>query len=83
MIFISCWRNKAANPHLQPIDHGYDRRYPHKLQHRETVAHNDVKPDNIFLKTTPTESTSPPEIVLGDFGLATIGATSRGCGTPE
>ncbi|KAI4115239.1 MAG: hypothetical protein LQ345_004123 [Seirophora villosa] len=52
----------------------------------QPVVHRDVKPDNIFLKLLPTEKNLYPNIVLGDFGLATTklntGSQGRYLGTP-
>ncbi|KAL8832689.1 MAG: hypothetical protein Q9170_004787 [Blastenia crenularia] len=43
----------------------------------QPVVHRDIKPDNIFLKLVP--GNIYPDIVLGDFGLAT---TNQFTGTP-
>ena len=47
------------------------------------VIHRDIKPDNVFLRHKLTNSNPVPEIVLGDFGLATLVADSYGAGTDE
>lgn len=53
----------------------------------QPVIHRDVKPENIFLKLVPTEKDLYPNIVLGDFGLATTkrqtGSEGCLCGTPQ
>lgn len=48
------------------------------------VIHRDVKPENVFLRRKLTSSNPTPELVLGDFGLATLSQqTADGCGTHE
>ena len=48
------------------------------------VVHRDIKPENIFLRHKLTSSNPDPELVLGDFGLATLNQeTADGCGTHE
>ena len=47
------------------------------------VIHRDVKPDNVFLRHDITSKNQVPEIVLGDFGLATLISESHGAGTDE
>ena len=37
-----------------------------------SVIHRDVKPDNIFLKERRTADNPFPDVVLGDFGCATL-----------
>ncbi|KAL9004763.1 MAG: hypothetical protein Q9188_002420 [Gyalolechia gomerana] len=50
----------------------------------QPIVHRDIKPDNIFLKLVP--GNRYPDIVLGDFGLATTTLVSGGpdkiVGTP-
>ncbi|KAL8989437.1 MAG: hypothetical protein Q9177_001673 [Variospora cf. flavescens] len=46
----------------------------------QPVVHRDIKPENIFLKLVPTETNLYPNIVLGDFGLATT-KMNTGCET--
>ena len=47
------------------------------------VIHRDIKPDNVFLRFVLTSNNPVPEIVLGDFGLATLIAESYGAGTDD
>ncbi|KAL8721358.1 MAG: hypothetical protein Q9225_001937, partial [Loekoesia sp. 1 TL-2023] len=50
----------------------------------QPIVHRDIKPDNIFLKLVP--GNQYPDIVLGDFGLATTnlftGEAGKVLGTP-
>lgn len=46
------------------------------------IVHCDIKPGNVFLRRV-TKKNDVPEIVLGDFGLATLKETTRGGGTDE
>ena len=45
------------------------------------VIHCDIKPDNVFLCEYSRDK-SYPEVVLGDFGFATLQSGKRCCGTP-
>ena len=46
------------------------------------VIHRDIKPANVFLQQRVTKSNPYPDVVLGDFGLATIRKYSNlPCGT--
>ena len=47
------------------------------------VIHRDIKPDNVFLRRDITSNNPVPDLVLGDFGLATLTSESYGCGTME
>ena len=47
------------------------------------IVHCDIKPGNVFLRYKVTKKRDVPEIVLGDFGLATLKETTRGGGTDE
>ena len=47
------------------------------------VIHRDLKPENVFLRRKLTSNNPVPEIVLGDFGLATLQAETYGAGTPQ
>ena len=44
------------------------------------VVHRDLKPDNIFLREKITPQNPFPDVVLGDFGLATFSPTSGRAG---
>ncbi|KAK3717263.1 hypothetical protein LTR37_005972 [Vermiconidia calcicola] len=47
-----------------------------------SIVHGDIKPDNIFLRWPATEC-GLPDIILADFGLASIASESHGItGTP-
>ena len=63
-------RSWAKDPHLPPK--GWAR-----------VVHRDIKPDNVFLRYKLTDRYPVPDVVLGDFGLATLLSESSGCGTTE
>ncbi|KAL6720561.1 hypothetical protein ACLMJK_002485 [Lecanora helva] len=45
------------------------------------IVHRDVKPGNVFLRRKITTLHSTPDVVLGDFGLATLDEVSYDCGT--
>ena len=46
------------------------------------VVHRDIKPENVFLRRKFTSNKVVPQLVLGDFGLATLDErTKDGCGT--
>ncbi|KAK3716818.1 hypothetical protein LTR37_006168 [Vermiconidia calcicola] len=46
------------------------------------IVHGDIKPDNIFLRWPATEC-GLPDVILADFGLASIASESHGItGTP-
>ena len=47
------------------------------------VVHRDIKPANVFIRRKMTTSHPIPEIVLGDFGLATLMFETYGSGTTE
>ncbi|KAF2861522.1 hypothetical protein K470DRAFT_207978, partial [Piedraia hortae CBS 480.64] len=59
----------------------------HKPDRTETnhhqILHRDKGSQNVFPRWTSQNHNGMPDIVLGDFGLACLGAASRGaCGTP-
>lgn len=45
------------------------------------IVHADIKPENVFLRRKLTADNPVPDIVLGDFGLATLDEVSYGGGT--
>ena len=47
------------------------------------VTHRDIKPHNVFLRYELTSKHPVPDIVLGDFGLATLKYESYDAGTRE
>lgn len=47
------------------------------------IIHRDIKPANVFLRYKVTSRNSTPEVVLGDFGLATLNEKTYGGGTDE
>lgn len=55
----------------------------------ERIIHQDIKPENVFLKWTDDNTTNMPNIVLADFGLASTenkcfgAAGTRGFVAPE
>ncbi|KAL6719555.1 hypothetical protein ACLMJK_003797 [Lecanora helva] len=44
------------------------------------IIHRDLKPDNIFLKEKCDSRNPFPDVVIGDFGLATFSPLSGPCG---
>jgi len=62
---------------LALLHYGHDRKHSDQdPQGWQTVVHRDVKPGNIFLRSSPTHNQVKglpyPSIVLADFGLATL-----------
>jgi serine/threonine protein kinase len=59
-----------------------ERRYlPNATNHWQSILHNDIKPENIFLRwpLVPSSSASTyPDIVLADFGAAGVESHIRG-----
>ncbi|KAL8708974.1 MAG: hypothetical protein Q9220_006182 [cf. Caloplaca sp. 1 TL-2023] len=57
---------------------GIQRSHPDRPPppHWQAVVHRDIKPDNIFLKIVPGQKY--PDVVLGDFGLATTSLRTGG-----
>ncbi|CAD6578706.1 MAG: G2-specific serine/threonine protein kinase [Alectoria sarmentosa] len=49
----------------------------------QRIVHRDIKPANVFLRHKLTSRDPIPQIVLGDFGLATLEAETYGSGTDE
>lgn len=47
------------------------------------IIHRDIKPGNVFLRYKLTSRNPVPEVVLGDFGLATLDEVTYGGGTDE
>lgn len=47
------------------------------------IVHCDIKPANVFLRRKLTKNNPVPDIVLGDFGLATLTLETYGGGTDE
>lgn len=49
----------------------------------QRIVHRDLKPANVFLRRQLTSKNPFPEVVLGDFGLATLNDVSHSGGTDE
>ncbi|KAL8752170.1 MAG: hypothetical protein Q9184_005819 [Pyrenodesmia sp. 2 TL-2023] len=65
------------------IHTGYDRQSGKRPKNFKPIVHRDVKPPNIFLR--PSRYSKYPDLVLADFGIATL--RTRSCekaiiGTP-
>lgn len=58
---------------LAYLHEGFDHKTPSRAQPRDwqPVIHCDIKPDNVFLRDHPRD-TAYPNVVLGDFGFATL-----------
>ena len=58
---------------LAYLHEGFDHKNPTRAAPRawQPVIHCDIKPDNVFLRDRPHD-TSYPNVVLGDFGFATL-----------
>ncbi len=65
---------------------GYNRRAKNPDEPPRTwcrIIHRDIKPENVFLRYKLTSKYPDPELVLADFGLATVNAETYDCGTWE
>lgn len=47
------------------------------------IVHRDIKPANVFLRRKLTSANPVPQVVLGDFGLATLNEVTYRGGTDE
>ncbi|CAF9920989.1 G2-specific serine/threonine protein kinase [Imshaugia aleurites] len=68
------------------LHYGYDRfaKYPDTPPRSwRRIVHRDIKPGNVFLRRKLTSANPVPQIVLGDFGLATLDGLTYGGGTDE
>ena len=66
------------------LHYGISRRYPHSRPNGwQRVIHRDIKPANVFLRRRISSRNPYPDVVLGDFGLATLNTVTEGCGTDE
>lgn len=63
------------------LHYGISRRDPYPPSGWQRVIHRDIKPENIFLRRPIEHKHQVPDVVLGDFGLATLQEVSEGCGT--
>jgi serine/threonine protein kinase len=57
---------------------------PHytKVMHGEAIVHQDIKPDNIFLRFPGSQGDLLPDIVLADFGISSLASQTipgNGC----
>lgn len=68
------------------LHHGYDRRARNPRVPPpgwKPVVHRDVKPANVFLRYKLTQNYPMPDVVLGDFGIATLRSVTGDCGTKD
>ena len=57
---------------LAYLHEGFDHKNPSRAPREwKPVIHCDIKPDNVFLREQPRD-TAYPNVVLGDFGFATL-----------
>ena len=64
------------------LHYGISRRHPHSQPEGwRRVIHRDLKPANVFLRKKLSSRHPDPDVVLGDFGLATLNEVTHGCGT--
>ena len=57
---------------LAYLHEGFDHKNPSRAPREwKPVIHCDIKPDNVFLREHPRD-TAYPNVVLGDFGFATL-----------
>ncbi len=79
--FIWCVFVQLASA-LAFLHYGISRKHPNSTPAGWTrVVHRDVKPGNVFLRRPITSKRPTPDVVLGDFGLATTEQETWGCGT--
>ena len=66
------------------LHYGISRRHPDSRPSGwRRIVHRDLKPANVFLRRRIASPNSKPDVVLGDFGLATTEESSYGCGTDQ
>ena len=64
--------------------YNYYAKYPESPPRNwRRIVHRDIKPANVFLRYKLTSRNPVPEVVLGDFGLATLTEVTHGGGTDE
>ena len=64
------------------LHYGISRRHPHSQPVGwRRVIHRDLKPANVFFRKKLSSRHPVPDVVLGDFGLATTNDITEGCGT--
>ena len=71
---------------LALLHYGYDRyaRDPDSIPRGwRRVVHRDIKPENVFLRYIPSTHHPTPNVVLGDFGTATLNESTSETGTAE
>ena len=70
---------------LAYLHHGTCMSLPLSRPHMgwKRTIHRDMKPANIFLRQPIATSREIPDVVIGDFGLATFKEPTYGCGTDE
>ncbi|KAL2044160.1 hypothetical protein N7G274_002865 [Stereocaulon virgatum] len=67
---------------LAYLHYGYECNKIDRQKDWQLVLHCDIKPANIFLRTPRSKYNKYPELVLGDFGLATFKEGRPLNGTP-